>query len=239
MKLARRQLMLLGLFAAIAYGWWQSTLPGHYTEMPIDPDPMGLLPVPPGVGSAELSGVLRSSEEWIFRGDRGSLSVGWAPVDSGVRILVRKTRSGSPLMKLEALLHDSYYPDEIIFYTDPDRTYRLTFDSDSVEIHSPEREVVRLPFPAGALFEDLISVQAMAWKGVRDTIKTQLITLVPDAIPIRSLPVEIRPLHDSAIVIVGADSQQMLIVFDHSSPRVKHLCASGGLCAEAVPPMEQ
>lgn len=238
MKLARRQLMLLGLFAAIAYGWFQ-TKPGHYAEMPIDPDPMGILPVPPGLGSAELAGMTRGSEEWIFRGDQVSLSVGWTPEDSGVRVFVRKTKTGSGFMKLEALLHDDYYPDEIKFYTNPDELYRLTFDSDSVDIHSPDQEVVRLPFPPGALFADLICFQAMAWKGLLEPVKTQWITLVPDEIPIRSMPVEIRPLSDSAILISGVDSQQVLILFDDSSPRVRHFCASAGLCAEGHPPMEQ
>ena len=84
-KTIRRQVMLLLIFAAIAYAWWQTSIPSRYAEMPIDQDPLGVMPVPPALESPLLRKVISQKQEWMYSGDEASLSVGWEPVDSEVQ----------------------------------------------------------------------------------------------------------------------------------------------------------
>lgn len=233
----RRQLWLVLMLVGLGLLWLRSSGPDRYADLSGYDVSTHPLPVPPGLGTGEVARLLAAADSWSYRSqdDSAAIAVTWSSTQDTTTLGVTVIAAGQVRRRVEAELVDGYYPNsiEVSDLAGGSRTeVRIIQDSIYVTTERDPTAAHAYPSPKGALFEDLVLIQGMAWKGLTDSVTTHMIAFSDLDPPIRVFKVVLRPDGDG-LSISASPAQTARIRFAHDSPRVTAYCTTRGDCFES------
>jgi hypothetical protein len=222
----RRQVWLLILLAGLALLWWRSSVSDRYGDLSSYGARQQLLPVPPGVGTTQLTRALESSASWRYSSplDSTAIVVRWQTIEGVTTAEIITTNSDRVVRRVEAELLRGYYPEHLAVHDLRNGTthdIRISGDSMHVRRTGEAGGPRAFPYPHGAIFEDLILLQGMAWKNLADSATTQVIACSSGEAPVRVFKVELSKRDSSTLLITASPTQSADLRFAKGSPRIE------------------
>ena len=237
-KTVRRQIWLLAILAGLALLWWQSSTSDRYADLSGYDVQQRPLPVPPGVGTPQLDSELSGPAERYYSSgsDSTGIEVRWQTRDGVTTVELTTIDLGLVTRRVKAELARRYYPNWVHIQDGQSGTsydVRMSKDTMYVERDGASDTPRAYPYPSGALFEDLVLVQAMAWHALPDSATTQVIAFSDVGVPVRVFSVNLSRPDASTLLITASSTQTASLRFAEDSLRLDSYCTVTGTCSEA------
>jgi len=231
----RRQFWLLLILGGLGLLWLKSSVSDRYGDLSGYDGASALLPIPPGLGKPELLSELARPDTWYYAGRHEStaIAVNWRGGRDTFSVEVITIDSGRVTRRVEAELTDGYHPRTIRVHDAAGRVqYGLAVRGDSMYVSPRDgRRSSRIyPYPRNAIFEDLVLVQAMAWKELEDSVTTRMIAFGDLGVPVRVFNVSLHKPDALTLLITASPAQTAKIRFADDSRHVASYCTTVGDC---------
>jgi hypothetical protein len=214
----RRQLWLLLIIAVVAYLWWDSVGTDRYGVIPEHTSQRGPLPLPP------FGDELPRADTAVYQSSDagGRISVRTRVSGDTLFARIETTSDSQPESMTEAALLNGYFPLSITQTRLPETLYVMSVSDSDVVLRRPGSREPATTFPHqhGALYDDLLILQIPAWKGISDSVSTELVSFAPDEHPVRIHTVTLRADGDSALTIHFGSRQTARVVFSPESRQI-------------------